>query len=161
MKWTERTLTLRFRALLAGLAIVLLAAGCAMPKGPLFAGLQAVPAGKAHVYVYRKWALFSAGAASQVNVDGHLVASIPNASYVLLVLDPGLHSINAGGLLRRFPSTLLLHLEAGRNYFLQYDVSQSSVNMQAYGATVRDVRWFGPRPQPQALEDLADLKRAE
>ena len=83
------------RRSLLGFGVALLPAlllgGCATVSGPVFTEVQAPPAGKAQLYLYRKSALY-AFAANYTVADvssKRVLGELSNASYLVLPLDAG------------------------------------------------------------------------
>lgn len=128
--------------------------GCAAP-GPAFATLDAVSAGKGNLYLYRKAALYAAGARYKVRSgDGKLVGELYNASYLVLPLAPGKHqfSVDEGGFGK--PKSFDVDVKAGQNYFVEYD---SSKGLLLGWGLLSD---SAARSEAQALADLKGLNRA-
>ena len=128
--------------------------GCAAPGAP-FASLDPVAAGKGHLYLYRKPALYAAGAKYKVRAaDGTLVGELYNGSYLLLPLAPGKHqfSVDEGGFAK--PKTFEVDVQSGKNYFVEYD---SSKGLLLGWGMLSD---SAARTEAQALADLKGLNRA-
>ena len=127
--------------------------GCAAPGAP-FATLEPVPPGRGHLYVYRKPALYAFGAKYKVTVDGAPAGELANASYLVLPLSPGRHTLNIaeGGFAR--PKTVEVNVEPGRNHFVEYDSSKGLLLGRGLmsGSTARS--------ETEALADLKGLNRA-
>ncbi len=140
------------------LAITVFAAafleGCAAPGAP-FASLEPLPSGKGNLYLYRKPALYAAGAKYKVKAaDGALVGELYNASYLLLPLSPGKHqfSVDEGGFGK--PKTFEVDVKPGQNYFVEYDSSKGL--LLGWGLLSDSTA----RSEVQALADLKGLNRA-
>lgn len=134
---------------------VALLQGCATAPGAPFARLDPVPAGKGHLYVYRKPALYAAGATYKVRAaDGALVGELYNASYLLLPVAPGKHrfSIEEASFLK--PKTFEVDVKPGQNYFVEYD---SSKGLLIGWGLLSD---SAVRSEVQGLADLKGLNRA-
>ncbi|HEX2546302.1 MAG TPA: DUF2846 domain-containing protein [Ramlibacter sp.] len=127
--------------------------GCAAPGAP-FATLDPVAPGRGHLYVYRKPALYAFGAKYKVAVDGAPAGELPNASYLVLPLSPGRHTltVDEGGFAR--PKTVDVNVEAGRNHFVEYDSSKGL--LLGWGL----LSGTTARSETEALADLKGLNRA-
>jgi hypothetical protein len=156
----HRTTTLyaaitRRTALSIGLiATVAVLGACATAAGPEFSKLEAAPAEAAHVYIYRKSAIYASAAAFDVSQDGKEVAKLFNASYLVLPVSPGSHKFGVDE--RGFTSVKFFEVnaQAGKSYFIEYDASKGwllGLGLLSGGATQSESR---------ALEDLKGLKRA-
>jgi hypothetical protein len=135
---------------------VALLQGCAVAPGAPFASLDPVPAGKGHLYVYRKSALYAAGAKYKVKAaDGALVGELYNASYLLLPVVPGKHqfSVDEGGFMK--PKAFEVDVKPGQNYFVEYD---SSKGLLLGWGLLSD---SAVRSEAQGLADLKGLNRAD
>jgi hypothetical protein len=111
------------RIVILGVLVAAAVGGCAAPGAP-FASLEPVAAGKGHLYVYRKPALYAFGAKYHVTADGAKVGDLSNGSYLLLPLEPGKHrlAVDEGGFQR--PKSFDVDVQAGQNYFVEYDSSK-------------------------------------
>lgn len=139
---------------IATLGAAALLQGCAAP-GPAFAKLEPVAADKGHLYLYRKPALYAAGAQYKVKAaDGTLVGQLYNGSYLLLPLKAGKHqfSVDEGGFAR--PRSFEVDVKPGQNYFVEYD---SSKGLLLGWGLLSD---SAARTESQALADLRGLNRA-
>lgn len=137
------------------LAAVAVLQGCATATGAPFASLEAVPAGKGHLYLYRKSALYASGQPFKVRgADGKLVGELFNASYLLLPLAPGKHSftVDEGGFAK--PKAFEVDVKSGNNYFVEYDASKGL--LLGWGILSDS----SSRSEAQALADLKGLNRA-
>lgn len=96
-----------------------------------------------------------------VKVNDTLMAELPNSSYVLLPLTPGTYRINVGDWRTDLrPSVSTLQVDAGRNYYLEFDGSQSTTVNRTYTSTTYDRRFFGERDPAKARSDMHGLMRA-
>ena len=129
--------------------------GCATAPGAPFASLDPVPAGKGDLYIYRKAALYAAGAKYKVKAaDGAVVGELYNASYLLLPLVPGKHqfSVEEASFLKA--KTFEVDVKPGQNYFVEYD---SSKGLLLGWGLLSD---SAARSEAQGLADLKGLNRA-
>jgi Protein of unknown function (DUF2846) len=129
--------------------------GCATAPGAPFASLDPVPAGKGHLYVYRKAALYAVGAKYKVKAaNGMVLGELYNASYLLLPVAPGKHqfSVEEASFLK--PKTFEVDVKPGQNYFVEYD---SSKGLLLGLGLLSD---SNARSEAQALADLKGLNRA-
>ncbi len=76
------------------LAAALLVSGCATPTGQSFSDYVSPPEGKAHIYLYRKSALYASGQAFSVKLNQKEEGELLNGSYILWVVAPGDHLVN-------------------------------------------------------------------
>lgn len=134
--------------------------GCATATGPAFTELLPVSSQQGNVYIYRKFALFATAGAYDVNINGKHAGKLPNSSYLMFSLQPGRYLIDIDGMNQPRPSFRVLNVEAGKNYFLQFDVSGSSFNPGRYVSTFTDIRKFDERSEGQAIADMSGMKRA-
>ncbi|MBE7416237.1 MAG: DUF2846 domain-containing protein [Ideonella sp.] len=144
------------RALIAAaLAVATLLGACATASGPQFSGLEAVPPGQAQLYLYRKSAIYAAGAAYDVAVDGKAAGKLFNASYLVLPLAPGERTVSVDE--RGFASakTFKVAAEAGKRYFAEYDSSKGL--LLGWGL----LSGSSMKSEAEAIADLKDLKRAQ
>lgn len=127
--------------------------GCATATGPEFTQLQAASATEGNLYVYRKPALYAVGATYDV-IDSNkkVVAGLVSGSYVVLPLKPGKHAFSVSEGFGT-PKGFELQVEAGKNYFVEYDASKGL--LLGLGI-LSDV---GSRSLESALNDLKGLKR--
>ncbi len=142
---------LRRIALMTSLVAVF--AGCATATGPEFSQLQPNNASEGNLYVYRKPAIYAVAATYDIiDANKKVVAELVSGSYVVLPLKPGKHtfSVSEGfGTPRSFD----VQVEAGKNYFVEYDASKGL--LLGWGM-LSDV---GSRSQESGLADLKGLKR--
>jgi hypothetical protein len=142
-------------ALAATLGSVVMLGACATASGPQFSTLEAVPASQAHVYLYRKSALYASGAAFAVTHNGKDAGKLYNASHLVLPVSAGAHqfAVDEGG----FASAkkFSIHAEAGKRYYVAYD---SSNGLLLGGGLLSGT---ATKSETQALADLKDLKRAQ
>jgi hypothetical protein len=128
--------------------------GCAAPGAP-FATLDAMPAGKGNLYLYRKPALYAAGAKYKVRSgEGKLVGELYNGSYLVLPLVPGKHQFSVDEQGFGKPKSFDVDVKAGHNYFVEYD---SSKGLLLGWGLLSD---SAARTEAQALADLKGLNRA-
>jgi hypothetical protein len=152
---TLRTaITRRTTLALSLIATATVLGACATAAGPEFSKLEAAPAEAAHVYIYRKGAIYASAAAFNVSQDGKEVAKLFNASYLVLPVSPGPHKFGVDE--RGFTSAKFFEVnaQAGKSYFIEYDASKGwllGLGLLSSGATQTESR---------ALEDLKGLKRA-
>ncbi|MBL0423144.1 DUF2846 domain-containing protein [Ramlibacter sp. AW1] len=136
------------------IASALLAQGCAA-TGPVFASLQPSAAEKGQVYLYRQSALYAVGSRYKVrSEDGSVAEELPNASYLLLPLSPGPHRLSVEEASVYQPKTFDITIEAGRNYFVEYDSSRGL--LVGWGLLSR----MEQRSEAEALAHLQGLRRA-
>ena len=138
------------------LSAVLVLGGCATATGPVFTTVQAPPAGEAQLYLYRKSALYAAGASYAVTnaATKQVLGELFNASYLVLPLKAGKHAISVDE--RGFASakTFEVQAEAGKSYFVEYDSSKGL--LLGWGL----LSGSAAKTEVQALADLKDLRRA-
>jgi hypothetical protein len=139
------------------LATAMLLSGCATSTGgPQFSALDAVPSGKASIYLYRNSSMFAIGQAFTVNLDGRSVGQLYNASYLQVAVAPGTHTIEVAPGGSAHVSKLDITVEIGKTVFYEYDfVKGPFANTFFVGANIE------PRDEAKALADLKVLKRAE
>ena len=132
-------------------------AGCATATGPGFTQLEPPPVGKAHLYLYRKSALYASGAWFDVAdvATKKPLGKLHNASYLLIPLDPGKHVISVHERGLTSPKPFDVTAEAGKTYFVEYDVSKGLL----LGLGI--LSSSSAKTEAQALADLKDLKRSE
>ena len=114
------------------LVVVFFLTGCAA-QVPLMsatedrsAKVEAVPADKAALYVFREATFCAQKAHFSVAVDGRIVGWNANNTYYKLLLSPGFHELEAFGLVERLTggtiifsnSNLALKLAAGNSYYV-------------------------------------------
>lgn len=148
---SRRKLTVLSVATMAALA------GCATATGPVFTAIEAPPPGKAHLYLYRKSALYSSGAGFAV-IDTRTkrpLGELFNASYLVLPLDPGKHVISVDERAWANVKSFEVQAETGKTYFVEYDVSKGL--LLGFGLLSASET----KTQAQALDDLRGLKRAQ
>lgn len=151
----NRTPVTRRAALACALAATALLGACATASGPQFSGLEAAPTGQAHLYLYRKSALYASGAAYDVAVDGKAAGKLFNASYLVLPLSPGERSVSVDERGLTSVKTFKLNAEAGKRYFAEYDSSKGLL----LGLGL--LSGSSMKSEADALADLKDLKRAQ
>jgi len=151
-------MSLSFHHRRAALAVALaLAAGltaCATATGPEFTNLASAPADKGRLYLYRKSALYAAGAAYRVTQDGKEVGQLFNASYLAFDLPPGQYKFGVDERGFTTVKNFDVKVEAGRNYFVEYDSSKGLLLGLGLLSGSQE------KPESQALADLKGLKRA-
>ncbi len=156
MSKLSTTVTAVTRRSVLGLLPVLVLAGCATASGPMFATLDTPPSGKAQLYLYRKSALYAAGAKYIVAEAStkHVLGELFNASYLVLPLDAGKHviSVSEGGFASA--KSFEVQAEAGTNYFVEYDSSKGM--LLGWGL----LSGSAAKTEAQAMVDLKDLRRA-
>lgn len=140
----------------AALLPVFLLGGCATVSGPAFTEVQAAPANKAQLYLYRKSALYAIGAKYTVAdvASKRVLGELFNASYLVLPLDVGKHVISVDELGFAKLKTFEVLAEAGKTYFVEYDSSKGlllGLGLLSSSAS---------KTESQALADLKDLRRA-
>lgn len=155
MKHVQSTSMQRRLLTLGALAAAAVLGACAAASGPQFSTLEAVPPQQAQLYLYRKAALYASGAAFDVAVDGKAAGKLFNASYLVLPLAPGEHTVGVDE--RGFTSakTFRLAAEAGKRYFAEYDASKGwllGLGLLSGSAM---------KSEAEALADLKELKRAQ
>ncbi len=105
------------RRTLLGLSLLgaLALGGCATASGPSFSRVEAPQPGKAQLYLYRKSALYAMAGKYQVVAvpSGQSLGELSNATYLVLPLDAGKHSI---GVMEGYfgPKTFDIQAEAGK-----------------------------------------------
>ena len=151
---TPAQLPNRRAAIVCGMAAALLGA-CAAASGPQFSGLEAVPSGHGQLHLYRKSALYASAAAYDVALDGKAAGKLFNASYLVLPLTPGEHTVSIDE--RGFASTksFKVNAEAGKRYFAEYDSSRGL--LLGWGL----LSGSSMKTEAEAMADLKELKRAQ
>lgn len=149
-----RTATRRI-VLASSLASLLVLGACATATGPQFTALDAVPTGQAHVYLYRKSALYASGAAYEVAHNGKPAGKLFNASYLVMPVAPGEHTFSVDERGLTSVKTFKVNAEAGKRYFVEYDSSKGLLLGMGLlsGSTAKG--------EAEALADLKALKRAQ
>lgn len=150
-----RSTPMRRAVIFGALGAAALLGACATAGGPQFSALEAVPPGQAQLYLYRKSALYAAGAAYDVAVDGKAAGRLFNASYLVLPLTPGERVVSIDE--RGFTSvkTVRIPAEAGKRYFVEYDSSKGM--LLGFGL----LSGSSAKSEAEALVDLKELKRAQ
>ena len=87
-----------------------LTSGCATPTGAAFTKAEAVPDGKAQVYLYRKSAFQAGGQSFSVQLNKQDMGELFNGSYMRLPVAPGEHvlSVKPGALSKTYEYKLQL-----------------------------------------------------
>jgi len=111
--------------LAAGLAV----SSCDRTEGPVFAGLSAVAAGSADVYLYRRGALAAYAQGFEVIVDGKMHGELSNASYLRLSLTPGRHRLQVAPGPRAAVINVEVDVQPGKNMFFEF-VFPTGLDMQ-------------------------------
>ncbi|MGH6626663.1 MAG: DUF2846 domain-containing protein [Burkholderiaceae bacterium] len=143
------------RSALSLVALTAMLQACATPAGPTFSALEPTPAGRANLYIYRKAALYAMAAKYPVTAaDKTMVGELYNASYLLLPLKPGKHAFTVAEGGWASPKTFEVDVEAGKNYFVEYDSSKGLL----LGAGL--LSGTAIKTEAQALADLKELRRA-
>ena len=133
--------------------VVAFIAGCATATGPEFSQLQPNSTTEGNLYVYRKPALYAVGATYDVlDSNKKVIAGLVSGSYVVLSLKPGKHSFSVSEGFGN-PRIFEVQVEAGKNYFVEYD---SSKGILLGWGILTDV---ASRANEQGLVDLKGLKR--
>jgi hypothetical protein len=109
----------RYMHLIVATLLVTLLAGCAA-TGPKFVALGQPQADKGTVYLYRSWASFAAMQPFSAYVDERDAGYLYNASYLVLQLDPGPHTLRVWPGLFAKSRELDIEVKAGENAFYQY-----------------------------------------
>jgi Protein of unknown function (DUF2846) len=149
--------TLARRSMLGlALASVVAIIGCATANGPSFTKIEAAPAGKAQLYLYRKSAIYAMGASYTVANVGTKqgYGELFNASYLVIALDAGKQVVSVDEKGWAKLKTVEVQAEAGKNYFVEYDSSKGLL----LGAGL--LSGSTGKTETEALADLRDLKRA-
>jgi hypothetical protein len=137
------------------LAALIVLAACAAASGPQFSSLDPVPAGQAHVVLYRKAALYASGAAYEVAHNGKPAGKLFNASYLVMTAPPGEHNFSVDERGLTSVKTFTVNAEAGKRYFVEYDSSKGLL----LGLGL--LSGSSAKSETEALADLKDLKRAQ
>ena len=135
-------------------AVAVLIVGCAAP-GPRFAGVAETPPNLSDVYIYRVSHFFATGQPFSVSVDDKPAGEIFNASYLLIRIPPGLHTlaVSPGALAKT--SRITVDAKAGRTSFYEFDfVAGPLANVYFIGSDIE------PRTHAQAISDLKELDSA-
>jgi hypothetical protein len=98
---------------------VLAAVGCeSVPLGQTFHKADAVPQGKATVYLFRPSMQQEWGVVFDVEANGVAVVGLADGSYYPYVADPGLVTFKSGRSGEK-TSELPIRVEAGKSYYVQ------------------------------------------
>lgn len=148
--------TLNRRILLVGaLAAATLLGACATASGPQFSSLEAVPTGQGQLYLYRKAAIYASGAAYDVAVDGKAAGKLFNASYLVLPMTPGEHTVSIDERGLTSVKSFKVAAEPGKRYFAEYDSSKGIL----LGLGL--LSGSSMKSETEAMADLKELKRAQ
>ena len=147
--------TTRRLILASTLAATFVLGACATATGPQFSALDAVATGQAHVYLYRKAALYASGAAYEVAHNGKPVGKLFNASYLVMPVAPGEQSFSVDERGLTSLKTFKVTAEAGKRYFVEYDSSKGML----LGLGL--LSGSAAKGEAEALADLKELKRAQ
>ena len=145
----------RRAALACALAVAGLLGACATASGPQFAGLDAVASGQGQLYLYRKAAIYASGAAYDVAVDGKAAGKLFNASYLVLPLTPGEHTVSVDERGLTTVKSFKVTAEPGKRYFAEYDSSKGLL----LGLGL--LSGSAMKSEAEAMAELKELKRAQ
>lgn len=141
----------RYMHLIVALLLAALLAGCAA-TGPKFVALGQPQADKGTVYLYRSWASFAAMQPFSAYVDERDAGYLYNASYLVLRLDPGPHTLRVWPGLFAKSRELDIEVKAGENAFYQYAFTSNPLtNLFFVDAAIE------PRDEASALAGLKAL----
>jgi hypothetical protein len=130
-------------------------ASCATAPGGQFSRLAETPSEMGDVYIYRQSALYAKAGAFKVTVDGKPAGSLFDGSYLLLRMNPGVHTLSVDPCLTCFSSTLQIQANAGNQIFLEYYFETGLLaNSLFIGSSIE------PRPIGTATADLKALNAA-
>lgn len=129
--------------------------GCATAPGGKFSQLKNLVPDKGDVYLYRDDAFFAIGDAFSISVDGQAAGSLYNASYLVLRLPPGLHSLKVAPHALAKSSVKEIDVKPGEASFWQFDfVTGPLANAMFIGSSIQS------RDPALAVENMKALSEA-
>ena len=134
------------------LGLTLLLQGCSTAPARQFVDIVEPDPNKGDVYLYRGDALFAARAFFTVSVDGQEIGDLFNASYLVIRLTPGSHSLSVSPTVISKTSELSIFVKQGETIFYEYDfVTGPLANTLFIGSSIE------PRERSFALENMKEL----
>ena len=103
------------------LATVLVSTMASCASGPQFSGAAAPPPGQSDAVVYRLSNLVAMGTPFEVSVDGKVVGSMSNNSYLRLHVAPGMHVLKVVPSATAKPRQIEWNAEAGKTSYFHFD----------------------------------------
>lgn len=134
---------------------VLLIASCATAPGSRFHGVSETPSSSTDLYIYRQRAFFASGQKFNVLVDGRSVGALFNESFLLLRMNPGVHTLTVepGGPAKI--SNITVYARPGEKAFFEFDFATGPLaNLLFIGSAIE------ARAIEKAIEEMRDLRAA-
>ena len=143
-----------FARFFLALVLAVSAVACATAPGPLFQEVRAAAPDSGNIYVFRRDRMYGSGESWAVSLDKKPVGDLFNASFLVLDVAPGKHTVKIRpGLSTGYEREL--SVENGKTYFVELDANTGLLaNSLFVGSAIVE------RTREQALPELKQLKSA-
>lgn len=132
---------------------LILTSGCATPTGVAFSAASAPPDGQAHVYLYRKSAMYAFDQSFSVTLNKQAMGELSNASYMLLTMAPGDHVLGVNPSFLSKTYELKLTLADKQTQYVEFELPPFILgNAFLLGSSIT------PRTADQAVAEMQGLK---
>ena len=145
---------------LFGLVLLAFLAGCAT-MGPVGYQTFGNKPGQALVHIYRESKFAASGVSADVLVDGKVIGTIPNGSFLAAYVKPGAHTIEVKfGALNKLwykDQKAELTLNEGDRRFVRLDLTITSLTVIGPFANSTWTTGLGDVPEPLAVKEMQRL----
>lgn len=151
---------LRFARLILSVSLASIGVACSTAAGEKFSGPATPVNDQGDIYVYRASSVFALAQAFDVALDGKLVGSLSNASYLHLRLPAGKYLLNVSPGSSAKISVIEVKPELGKAIFFRYEF-QYDLTLGPVGNSLFPNASIQPRGRETALLDLKELSAAK